>query len=105
VKRFTLVLCTDTFSAVVVNRGLNQVFESHMEKRSDLLPVSGIIFIVFVYCRHILTHSWLKALAINLSQPSSRLWLRAGLIGSSNPCCLKADLVVCANPSSTSSWM
>jgi len=32
------------------------------------------------------------------------LWLYAGLIGSSNPLWLKADLVVCANPS-CSSWV
>ena len=38
----------------------------------------------------ILIHSWLKALAVNLSWPSSRLWLYAGLIGSINPCWLKA---------------
>jgi len=33
----------------------------------------------------ILTHSQLMALAVNLSQPSDRLWLCAGLIGSNNP--------------------
>jgi len=32
----------------------------------------------------ILIHSWLKALAANLSQPSGRLWLYAGSIGSIN---------------------
>ena len=48
----------------------------------------------------ILIHSRLKALAVNLSRPSGRLWLYAGLIGSNNPRWLKADLVVCANPSS-----
>ena len=52
----------------------------------------------------ILIHSRLKVLAVNLSRPSGRLWLYAGLIGSNNPCWLKADVVVCANPSS-SSWM
>ena len=50
----------------------------------------------------ILIHSQLKALAVNLSQPSGRLWLHAGLIGSNNPRWFKADLVVCANPSSSS---
>ena len=35
-------------------------------------------------------HSWLKSLGVNLSQPSSRLWLYAGLFGSINPCWLKA---------------
>jgi len=50
----------------------------------------------------ILIHSQLKVLAVNLSQ----LWLYAGLIGSNNPRWLKADLVVCANPSSSSSsWV
>jgi len=53
----------------------------------------------------ILIHSWLKALAVNLIRPSGRLWLFAGLIGSANPRCLKAELVVCANPSSPSSWV
>ena len=52
----------------------------------------------------ILIHSWLKALAVNLIRPSGRLWLYAGLIGSANPRCLKAELVVCANPS-PSSWV
>jgi len=42
----------------------------------------------------ILIHSQLKALAVNSSQPSDRLWLYAGLIGSNNPRWLKADLVV-----------
>ena len=51
----------------------------------------------------ILIHSRLKALAVNLSQPSGRLWLYAGLIGSNSPHWLKADLVVCASPSSSSS--
>ena len=37
--------------------------------------------------------------------PTGRLWLYAGLIGSNNICWLKADLVVCVNPSSSSSWM
>jgi len=50
----------------------------------------------------ILIHRQLKALAVNSSQPSGRLWLYAGLIGSNNPRWLKADLVVCANPSSFS---
>ena len=52
----------------------------------------------------ILIHVRLQALAVNLSQPSSRLLLYAGLTGSSNPSWLEADLVVCANPSSSSSW-
>ena len=51
----------------------------------------------------ILIHIQLKALAVNLSWPSSRLWLYAGLFGSNNARWLKADLVVCANPSSSSS--
>jgi len=51
----------------------------------------------------ILIHSRLKALAINLSQPSGWLWLYAGLIGFNNPSWLKADLVVCTNLSSPSS--
>jgi len=51
----------------------------------------------------ILINSRLKALAVNLHRPSSRLWLYAGLIGSNNPRSLKADLVVCANPSSSDS--
>jgi len=37
----------------------------------------------------ILIHSQLKAVAVNLSQPSSRLWLYAGLVGSNNPFWLK----------------
>jgi len=53
----------------------------------------------------ILIHSRLKALAGNLSWPSDRLWLYAGLVRSNNPRWLKADLVVCVNPSSTSSWV
>ena len=53
----------------------------------------------------ILIHSRLKALAVNLSQPSARLWLYAGLIGSNNPRWLNADRVNCANPSSSSSWV
>ena len=53
----------------------------------------------------ILIHSRLKALAVNLSQPSSWLWLYAGLIGFNNPHWLKADLVVCAIASSSSSWV
>jgi len=52
----------------------------------------------------ILIHSRLEALAVNLSQPSTRLWLYAGLIGSNNPRWLKADFAVCVNPSS-SSWV
>ena len=51
----------------------------------------------------ILIHSRLKVLVVNLSRPSARLWFCAGLIGSNNSRWLKADLVVCANPSS-SSW-
>ena len=50
----------------------------------------------------ILIHSRLKALAVNLNRPSGRLWLYAGLIGSNNPRRLKADLVACANLSSSS---
>jgi len=50
----------------------------------------------------ILIHSQLKTLAVNLSRPSSRLWLYAGLVGSNNHQWLKADLVVCVNPSSQS---
>jgi len=38
----------------------------------------------------ILIHSRLKALAVNLSQPSGQLLLYAGLIGSNNPRWLKA---------------
>jgi len=37
-----------------------------------------------------LIHSRVKVLAVNLSQPSSQLWLYAGLIGSNNPHLLKA---------------
>ena len=50
----------------------------------------------------VLIHSRLKALAVNLS---GRLWLYAGFIGSNNTRWLKADLVVCANASSSSSWL
>jgi len=50
----------------------------------------------------ILRPSRLKALAVNLSWPSGRLRLYAGLIGSNNLRWLKADLVS-ANPSSSSS--
>jgi len=50
----------------------------------------------------ILIHSRLEALAVNLSQPSTRLWLYAGLIVSNNPRWLKADFAVCVNPSSSS---
>ena len=53
----------------------------------------------------ILVHSWLKALAVNLSWPSGRLWLCVGLIGSNNPWWLKPDLVVYANHFSSSSWL
>jgi len=49
----------------------------------------------------ILIHSRLKAQAVNLSRPSSQLWLYAGVIGSNNPRWLKADLSVCANPFSS----
>ena len=46
------------------------------------------------YCDHdcyiILLHGGLKALAVNLSRPSGRLWLYVGLIGSNNPHWLKA---------------
>jgi len=52
----------------------------------------------------ILIHSRLKALAVNMSRPYGRIWLYAGLIGSDNPHWLKADLVVCVDPSS-SSWV
>ena len=41
----------------------------------------------------ILIHSRLKVLAVNLSRPSGRLWLYAGLIGSNNPHWLKATLL------------
>ena len=41
----------------------------------------------------ILIHSRLKALAVNVSWPSGRLWLYAGLTGSNNPRWLKADLL------------
>jgi len=50
----------------------------------------------------ILIDSQLKTLAVNLCRPSSRLWLYAGLVGSNNHHWLKADLVVCVNPSSQS---
>ena len=53
----------------------------------------------------ILIHSRSKALAVNMSWPSSQLWLYAGLIGCNNPRWLKVVLVVCANPSSSSSWV
>ena len=36
-----------TGSVLVVDRGLNQVFESHMDKRTDLQHVSGIIVMEF----------------------------------------------------------
>ena len=51
----------------------------------------------------LLIHSRLKTLAVHLSRPSSRLWLYAGLVGSNNHHWLKADLVVCVNPSSSQS--
>jgi len=41
----------------------------------------------------ILTHSRLNVLAVYLSQPSGRLWLYAGLIGSNNPRWLTAEWV------------
>ena len=59
----------------------------------------------------ILIHSRLKALAVNLVQPSGRLYLYAGLIGSNNSrfqSTIKGmsfhtvDLVICANPSPSS---
>jgi len=52
----------------------------------------------------ILIQSRLNALVVNSNRPSGPLRLYAGLIGSVNPRWLKADLVACANPSS-SSWM
>jgi len=52
----------------------------------------------------VLMLSRLNALAVNLNHPSGHLWLYAGLIGFDHPCWLKADLVACANPSS-SSWV
>ena len=52
----------------------------------------------------VLMQSRLNALAVNLNHPSGHLWLYAGLIGFDNPCWLKADLVACVNPSS-SSWV
>jgi len=51
----------------------------------------------------ILIHS--QILGVNTSQPSGRLWLYDGLIGSNNPHWLKADLVISANPSYSSSWV
>ena len=38
----------------------------------------------------ILIQSWVKALAVNLSRPSGRLWLYAGLTESNNHRWLKA---------------
>ena len=52
--------------------------------------------------KNIFLHLWVKDAGCDLSRPSDRLWLYAGLIGSSSPRWLKADLVVCANPSSAS---
>ena len=52
----------------------------------------------------ILIYRWLKALAVSLSQPSGWLQLYADLFWSNNPHWLRADLVFCANPSS-SSWV
>jgi len=50
-----------------------------------------------------IVHSRLQVLAANLSRPCSRLWLYVGFFRSINPRWLKADIVVCANPSSSSS--
>jgi len=52
--------------------------------------------------KNVFLHLWVKDAGCDLSRPSDRLWLYAGLIGSSSPRWLKADLVVCANPSSAS---
>jgi len=43
---------------------------------------------------HILIHSRLKALAVNLGQPSGRLWLYAGLIETTNLAASKQTLSV-----------
>ena len=63
-----------------------------------------VTFVTATRTAGILIHSRLKVLAVNLSWPSGRFFLYAGFIGSNNPCWLKADLVVCANPSSSFSW-
>jgi len=51
------------------------------------------------------SHTDPLSVAVNLNQPSGRLRLYAGLIASNNPRWLKADLVFCANPSSSPSWV
>ena len=54
----------------------------------------------------LLIHSRLKVLLpVNLRRPSGRLCLYAGLSGSNNHRWVKADLVVSANPSSSSLWV
>ena len=54
----------------------------------------------------IVIDSRLKVLAVNLSRPSGWLWLYVALIGYNNPHWLETDIVVCANPSSsTSLWV
>ena len=53
----------------------------------DKGPLNGWVreFLVYFSCM-----IRLKALAVNLSQPAGWVWLYAGLIGSNNPCWLKA---------------
>jgi len=62
-----------------------------------------VTFVTATRTAGILIHSQLKVLGVNVSRPSGRRWLYAGLIGSNNPRWLKADLAVYANPSSSSS--
>ena len=60
------------------------------------------------YCDQDCQHQYIVGLRHWLYIWVSRLWLYAGLIGSNNPCWLKADFVVCVNPfflMDVSGWM
>ena len=86
-----------------------------LRRQGSIDPLTKILWTFLVGT--VGNRSWLKALAVNLSQPSSWLWLYVGLIGSNNSCWLSqssvkeisshtVDLVIWVNPSSSSSsWV
>jgi len=88
------------FPCTIKSRRWREIVEEVDKGCSDFCITVGTV----TRTARILIRTRLKVPAVNLSQPSSRLWWYSGLIESNNPRWLKADHVVCANPSS-SSWV
>jgi len=80
---------TVIFPCTIKSRRWQAIMEEVDKGCSEFYVTVGTV----IRTADILTHSRLNALAVYLSQPSGRLWLYAGLIGSNNPRWLTAEWV------------